>query len=546
MEVAGLLVGAAGIAMAFKGAIDTGIFIRSFLNEDATDSSDLGLYLIIEKKRLQIWGELCKVKNSSTCILRDKPDEIKRLVIQTLGRIKKLSEEADALVKKYDIGTPAVPAVTVDLNKDLDPDSDMVGEMATRSNKMKPKLKLRWAFYAQEDFKEKIEQIHRHNEYLHQITIEPRLMELLENGLPSRVLPDINNNNCEKTLSQLDPIVGKKLGLSALAKLYHQMANADLKGSATRITTNDLEILSPMTGISKLKQPDGTTITVRVEWNTFSAGPDTQKYSDRIKSLGYILEKVSELALRLPPCYGVFDDACDADNETRRIGYVFGLPPNGSAGSSGHIPINYEKDIYRYPPIRLNELIRNQKAQVPLLGDRFQLAYVLACAFSCFHAAKWLHKGFHTGSIFFFQKIGGRIDVTEPFITGFQYSRPQRETSLAYTPLQDPGVEHYYHPDAHHGFDKRRDLYSLGVVLCEIGRWGLLTDLKKTPKGREEWRDFMLEKALVDLGWRMGDKYQSAVRTLLDCELPDDNIRHDYFAEQFLDKVMKLLSSCSA
>ncbi|KAI1452178.1 prion-inhibition and propagation-domain-containing protein [Annulohypoxylon moriforme] len=532
--------GAVALAAAFKGTVETGIFIRSLFDKDVADSSDLGLYLIIEKKRLQIWGELCKVKDPSTCILRDKPDEIKELVFQTLGRIKKHSEEADKIAKKYDVGTPKVPKDTVDLDQDLDPDSDKVSEISKQSNITKPKSRVSWVIHGRDSLREKIEQIHTHIEYLRNITIEQRLVELLENGLPSRVLSDINSNDDLRTLSELDPVAGKKLGLSALAKLHHQMANADLKGSATRITTNELRILDPSTGISKLKQPDGKEITVQVEWNTFVAGPDSQKYSDRIYSLGYVLEKVSKQALRLPPCYGVFNDVCKADSPTKRIGYVFGIPPNESCD---HVPINYERDIYKYPPIRLSELISgNQGSHIPLLGDRFQLAYVLACAFSCFHAAGWLHKGFHTGSIFFFQKSDGRIDITEPFITGFQYSRPQGESSLAYSPLQEPGVEHYYHPEAHLGFTKSRDLYSLGV----IGRWALLSDLKRTPNGREAWRDFMLSKVLVDLGWRMGDKYQSAVRTLLDCELPDDKISHDYFAEQFLDKVMKLLSSCSA
>ncbi|KAI4860905.1 prion-inhibition and propagation-domain-containing protein [Hypoxylon rubiginosum] len=540
-----LALGAAAIVVAFKGAVETGIFVKSFFDEDIADSSDLGLYLIIEKKRLQIWGELCKVKNPSTCTLRDKPDEIKQLVIATLARIKKLSEDADLLVEKYELGIPAVPAAADDLDKNLDPNSDKVGKLAKQSRKVKAKSRFRWVIHAKDDLKEKIDQIRHHNEYLHKITIEPRLVELLENGLPSRVLPDINNSDDLRALSQLDPIAGKKLGLSALAKLHNQMANADLKGSATRITTSELDILSPAAGIFWLKRPDGTKIIVRVEWNTFDVGPDAQRYSDRIDSLGYILQEVSEPDLRLPPCYGVFHDACDADNQ-RRIGYVFGLPPDGYIG--GGMPIKYEKDIYTHPPIRLSDLIRSQQTQIPLLGDRFQLAYVLACAFSCFHAAKWLHKGFHSGSIFFFQRSGGRIDITEPFISGFQYSRPQGQSSLAYSPLKKSGIQYYYHPDAERSFTKRKDLYSLGVVLCEIGRWVLLSDLKTKPEpdDREGWRDYMLNRILVDLGWRMGEKYQSAVRTLLDCELPDDDISHDYFAEQFLDKVMKSLSSCSA
>ncbi|KAI1657153.1 hypothetical protein F4813DRAFT_361822 [Daldinia decipiens] len=56
----------------------------------------------------------------------------------------------------------------------------------------------------------------------------------------------------------------------------------------------------------------------------------------------------------------------------------------------------------------------------------------------------------------------------------------------------------------------------------------------------------MLKGPLVDLGWRVGDKYQSAVRSFLDCELPDDEIPHGFFTGQFLEEVMKPLSSCSA
>ncbi|KAI0179284.1 prion-inhibition and propagation-domain-containing protein [Hypoxylon sp. FL1284] len=544
-EVTGLVLSVGAIVAAFKGAVETGIFVKSFFDEEASDSSDLGLHLLIEQKRLQIWGELCKAKSPSACILRDKPDDIKKLVIQTLGRIEKLGRDADVLVEKYDIGTPAVPEGPGDLNDNLHSDSVKVKEVAKHTSKTKAKAKWKWVIYARDSFKEKIEQIHRHTDYLHQITVEPRVVELLENGLPSRVLPGINDSNDLRTLSQLDPIRDKKLGISALAKLHQQMANADLKGLATRITTNDLYMLSHKASVGRLKQPDGTKTTVLLEWNTFGAGPDAQRYSDRINSLGYILEKVSNPGLRLPPCYGVLDDACGADVETKRVGYVFGLPPNEYASTGTHIPITYERDICSYPPVRLSELIR-RKSDIPLLGDRFQLAYVLACAFSCFHAAKWLHKGFHTGSIFFYRKTDGRFDITAPFITGFQYSRPQGESSLAYSPLQKPGIQHYYHPEADGGFTKKKDLYSLGVVLCEIGRWSLLADQKNTPKTRQEWKDFLLRKVLVDLGWRMGDKYQSAVRTLLDCELPDDDIDHEFFAEQFLDKVMKLLSSCSA
>ncbi|OTB16020.1 hypothetical protein K445DRAFT_22338 [Daldinia sp. EC12] len=557
--MAELALGVIGIVAAFKGAVETGIFIRSFFDAEATESSGLGLYFLIEKMRLQLWGEHCRVRDSGSCTLRDKPEDLKRLVIQTLGNIEKLSRAADDLVKEYDIATSSVQGPTNELNDNLHPDSDIVHDIAKLPKAIRPRKRLSWVIYAKDNFKEKIDAIGRHITYLHQITLEYRVAELLENGLPGRVLPNVNNNTNLRTLGELNPEAHQSLALSALAKLHHQMASIDPKGSATCVTKSDLQLFGRSSDIGRLKQPDGATLTVRVEWNNLGTGPvaDAEKYVDRINSLGYILEKVSEPALRLPPCYGVFDDSRNTGHGTRRLGYVFGLPPNDSTRSSGH-NIKYETDLCTYPPIRLSELIRDSKRPIPLLGDRFQLAYVLACAFSCFHAAGWLHKGFHTGSIWFFQKRGGRVDVTQPFITGFQYSRPQGESSIAYTPLADRSIEYYYHPDADRGFTKKRDLYSLGVVLFEIGRWIILTDLKTTktktkekekekkPQDRSEWRDFMLKGPLVDLGWRVGDKYQSAVRALLECELPDDEIPHDYFAEQFLEKVMKPLSSCSA
>ncbi|KAI0845572.1 prion-inhibition and propagation-domain-containing protein [Daldinia vernicosa] len=498
-EVAGLVVGAVGIAAAFKGAVETGIFVRSLFEAEAADCSDLGLYYPIEKQRLRLWGKQCKVNDPSSCILRDKTSDIKDLIIQTLGRIKKLSEEADDLVEKYNIGTPKVPGCIGDLNDNLRPDGPVVHDIAKLSKETKPMKRISWVVFAKDNFKEKIEAIRLHITHLHQITLEYRETELLENSPPGRVLPYVNNHDDLRTLSGLGPIAHQPLAISALAKLYHQITGVDLHGSATRLTKNDLKLTA-----------DGTLIKVRVEWVTLRIGldADAQKYVDRMNSLGYVLEKASVPALRL--------------------GYVFGLPPDESRDG---YDIYYERDLYTYPPIQLSRLIKDRKTKIPLLGDRFQLAYVLTCAFSCFHAAGWIHKGLHTGSIYFFKECNGEIDG---------------ESSLAYTPLERREVEHYYHPDAHNGFTKKKDLYSLGVVLCEIGRWALLAEQKKKPNGRSEWRNLMLGKPLADLGWRMGGKYHSAVRELLECRFPDDDAPHDYFAEQFLEKVMKPLSSCSA
>jgi hypothetical protein len=140
--------------------------------------------------------------------------------------------------------------------------------------------------------------------------------------------------------------------------------------------------------------------------------------------------------------------------------------------------------------------------------------------------------------------------VTDPFITGFQYSRPLQGTTISYGPLENKDLQYYYHPDATKGFSKRLDLYSLGIVLCEIGSWGLVMDWipedKKFKLQSREWsRDYMMNSVLEDLGWRMGKQHQSAVRTLLACRLPTDDDA-DLFAQQFYEKVLKPLDVCTA
>jgi hypothetical protein len=281
-------------------------------------------------------------------------------------------------------------------------------------------------------------------------------------------------------------------------------------------------------------------IPVWVEWNQFEPGPQSDKYSVLIRSLGYVLERVGQPELCLPRFHGVYDDLkYEAEHGLKRIGFVFGLPEpefNHPPPPLQQHQLSYESDLRSYPPRSLKTLIKEGKSiAIPLLGDRFRLAYQLANAF------KFLH-----------QANGIGITISNPFITGFQYSRPQGTTSLSRGGLlEDTTLDHYYHPDAHLGFTKTRDLYSLGVVLCEIGRWALVADTvterrRKQMTSRQAWRDYMVHHVVEDLGWRMGKLYKDAVKALLDSSLPADDAGDAFCAQQLLERVIQPLSMCAA
>ncbi|KAJ5827332.1 protein kinase [Penicillium robsamsonii] len=548
LELAGLVLGAVGVVAAFKGAVDTALFIESFFDDARADCGYLELSYHIEKTRLQVWGELCKVTDESRsdeCTLRDKPEYLKALIVRILGEIQKLNREANSLVYKYNIDFGALPPL--DLDDNLAPGRALPEALSKRITK--PKSRILWTIKGKSEFQEVVTKIQKLVSSLHELNVHTGESQLLGNALPPQVLAPLTNPRLLQILSDPQNRVDRTLALSAYAKSLHQKADHAPWASATTITDRELEFRAGSAATGIFFHPDGQMLPVWVEWNYITSIPGSDRYDKLVRSLGYVLERVSQSELCLPPCYGVHDDLkYEAEHGLRRIGFVFGLPtPDPSA------QLRYESNFERYPPQSLKTLIQSGKStDIPLLGDRFRLAYRLANAFSLFHAAGWLHKGMHSGNILFLQRANGTgITVVQPFITGFQYSRPHEAASLSRSPLDDSALDRYYHPDAHRGFTKQRDLYGLGVVLCEIGRWALVSDTvterrRKKLTSREAWREYMLDHVVEDLGWRMGKMYQDAVRTLLDSSLPTDDAGDAFFAQQVLEKVIQPLSICNA
>ncbi|KAL0257601.1 hypothetical protein SLS55_008415 [Diplodia seriata] len=541
------VVGIVGILLAFKGAVDTALWIGSFFDDETASSGYLALSYHIEKTRLQRWGKFCKANDADKpwqCTLRDKPDEIKEIIVRILGQILQLNKKADALVEKHNINMATLPDLDIDDN--LHTRGALARTLARIS--VIPTARFLWTLKRKKEFEDIVSKLQKLIGDLEKFSLDRDEPRLLEKTLSSHVLLSVDDPGLLKILYSPEGNFDRGLALSARAKSLLQPEDALL---APRLpsarTTQRLEFLAGSSTLGYLTGPDRSVHAVWVEWNTFNASSESRKYVERIDSLGQLLKQVSEPSLRLPPCHGVYEDfEYERDNGVKRIGYVFGLP-------QVQTQTLYDGNLRDHPPRTLSALIKDYRnTPIPSLGDRFQLACTLAQAFSLFHAAKWLHKGLHSGSIVFLERTDNRgITVTEPFITGFQYSRPLQAESFSQSPLEDKNLQHYYHPDADQGFSKKRDLYSLGVVLCEIGRWKMVVDvpkdkMQKLPVNREGWRKHMTEKVAPDLGWRMGTKYQTAVMKLLKSDLPDDEEGDLFFAQQYTENVLDLLSACKA
>jgi hypothetical protein len=546
MEVAGLALGVGSIAIAFKGAVDTALFVESFSEEENTDCSYLAVKYHIQKTRLKLWGDKYIPKEGADAQLskhRKLPPYVDETIIRTLGEIKKLNQKAAEIVDRYNVKVQAVPMqVTAD---SVQPEHKLP-ELLSKL-KVKPTSRFRWTIKKKGEFETITARLQEFIGELENFTVAPEESQLMATSLTLRVLTSLNNApELLKVLEDRRISADSSLNFSARAKSIQRDIHP---GSATNISNNQLSLLRGLPNMGLLTRSDGTRVPVLLEWNVIRASTGGAKHVERLEALGYLLEQVSDPSLRLPPCYGIYHDAHYGVEHPgwQRVGYALGTP--GHTADTTRRWEQYDSRLNIRPPKSLSLCIRDQK-NIPLLGNRFKLAYNLATAFGLFHAAGWLHKGLHSNNIIFFERIEDQgIDETEPFIVGFQYSRPHQTESLSKGPLGDSSLEYYYHPEAEKGFTKARDLYSLGVVLCEIGRWSLMRDIserrKRKLQSRGLWQEYLCTDVVNDLGWRMGKKYQTVVKTLLSSGLPSDDDGEEFFTQQYIKDVMKPLKECS-
>lgn len=537
VEPVGTALAVAGLLAAFKGALDGYLMIESYLESD-DGNSYLTLRYHIEKHKLNIWGDFFKTSTPASCTLAVQPDVVKKLVLCILGEVKKTHQEAEMFVKKHELVLPNVPAGDVD--KNLEADSQVVRGIAKLALGRVAKSRFGWVIKNKEKFAALVERLQQLNRDLYEV-LQPGDVALLQKMLSSYVLAQIKGTGYVKKLQEPRTESPRLLALSGrLMTLQQSPAGGGNKG-VVPIYKSDLTLQSSTwtTGIYKART--GQTYPVWAEWNILDpAIPSYKIMRERTESLAVMLQTVDDPALRIPPCCGVYDDLdFEAAYGIKRLGTIFTVPKNSQ----------YEENLRKFEPVTLKQLLRSSRGDPPLLGHRFKLAFELASAFSLFHAAGWLHKGFRSENIMFFHHKGDKgPTITEPLVTGFQASRTLDATSLPRQAARDPETEYYYHPEAENGFSKKLDLYGLGVVLCEIGRWELLVDAIPAKKDRLKDRawstKFLVGSTLKDLGWRMGDLFRQAVQVLLTQDLPDDD--DDFFAHEFFQKVILPLDTCTA
>ncbi|QPC78927.1 hypothetical protein HYE68_009679 [Fusarium pseudograminearum] len=267
---------------------------------------------------------------------------------------------------------------------------------------------------------------------------------------------------------------------------------------------------------------------VWIEWKDYD-NADTQPGSlskadiiERVRKLAALLNHSPKPeAFRTPHCLGFFDKADpniaedDVDILDRRLGLIFERPSDDNL----HVSL---------PPVSLRELLQDPNIRKPRVTERVHVAHALSNCLLYLHAVHWLHKGLRSHNVLFFRARDGSVDYQQPFLSGFDFSRPGGSDEMTDAPGDDAEHDLYRHPNAQSNRrqDRERskksfDVYSLGVIMAELAHWQPIEDVLRIniqrARGRPDVirgiREALLkEDRVAAVGADMGERFEDAAR----------------------------------
>ena len=261
----------------------------------------------------------------------------------------------------------------------------------------------------------------------------------------------------------------------------------------------------------------------------------------RIGLLATVLEASKPESFR---CLQLYD--WNHEERRRRFVYHFVIP-----------------DEYKKKSITLHDAIMTLEHQSrPTLEERLTMAYNIAKAVAQWHRVDWVHQSISSHNVIFLKPISGHLsdrwDFSAPLLHGFDFARPNAKPSIGRY-VENIALDIYRHPDrqgdARDGHKKEHDLYSLGVVLLEVGLWQssrvlveYLTQKRQNTPVKEgemikvERKDvgvWMADAVKNSLAYHVGSDYRDAVRTCLTSDF--GVIQDDERKSKLLDAMDKMV-----
>jgi serine/threonine protein kinase len=256
----------------------------------------------------------------------------------------------------------------------------------------------------------------------------------------------------------------------------------------------------------------------------------------RVAILANMLQRAKQSEFRVLDCLGFVHKP-----EIGAFGLVFRIPCQDAS------------------PVTLHALFGGQKEkrQQPTLTQKFSLAKILARSLHKLHISNWMHKCFWSDNVIFFTSMQDPLTLTtvnDPYIRGFEYSRPIGFNEYSEKPDYDAEEKRYQHPeyfgDPRRPYQNAYDYYSLGLVLLEIALWRPLNRIHKDFSNAVEAKEFYVGYCKEYVAQSMGELYADATISCLgdqfwQSDLGNVDSERDHHLT-FQREVVKRLELCKA
>ena len=270
---------------------------------------------------------------------------------------------------------------------------------------------------------------------------------------------------------------------------------------------------------------------VLVEYAAFDATYQLTHVSPPVERLDAYLAILARISIETPQngtlsCLGYFEDP-----DRPRFGLVFELPSFVHAGlSDSQRPIEDLRPVTLLSVLQTGSRSQHSSSSVtPPLEDRFRLANTLVSTLCRFHAENFFHKDVNSSNILLFPRrtaVGSsaksrslRFALRSPVLCSFDLFGDY-SIDLAPMSTQTPNI--YRHPEDPKFTEMGStpegphfDLYSLALVLLEIGLWQPLSDLYKARYTLADFQQRVTENYVPKLASKCGTMYETAVRDCL-------------------------------
>jgi hypothetical protein len=339
-------------------------------------------------------------------------------------------------------------------------------------------------------------------------------------------------------------------------ELLEHLTDLNLKAQVARRTSlTEAERLKLLTMDEKdfeIRTPRGAS---DMEWSLAMWNPKKEIVYVEFKSYkddrGYKSKYIQEYVLKLSILFS--DPRTPVRLRTLRPLGIFKNQENGYLGFVHALPDH----LWRAPPTmtesdwdirrphKLSKALEFRNISQAPLGLRFELARTLLKSVIFLHTSGWLHKNIRPESIIFFPKdqqplTRKQIDWLDVFLMGYKYARLHSQTEFdgdddggpmtgIYGDDSDvPRVQEqitldiYQHPtkrtEPHRRYQSAYDMYSLGLVLLEIGLWEPLAKLVPSNQNAYETQRHIRDKLHPRLVGQCGETYADVVRDCLSME----------------------------